>query len=171
LYDFDVLAASERDEIHPGHGLDGGGAIRSAFDALVTEIPRSPALTLAPETAVATAVEAMRARRRSVAIVLRNQRPVGLLTDRDILSRHGVLHGELGSVPVGSVMSPCPQPLRLRDTVATALKQMGARRSWQVPIVCEEGLFLGALDLTDISLWLSDSLTQVSVEAFFAGRA
>jgi len=171
LYEFDVLAASEREEIPPPRGLEAGEAIRSAFDALVIEIPRSPALTLAPETAVATAVEAMRARRRGVAIVLRNQRPIGLLTDRDILSRDGVLHGELRSVPVGSLMSACPEPIRLGDTVATALKKMGARRHGQVPIVCDEGMFLGALDLGDICLWLSDSLTEVSVEALFAGRA
>ncbi len=171
MYEFDVLAAGEREEIPPHGGLDAGGAIRSAFEALVIEIPRSPALTLAPETAVATAVEAMRARRRGVAIVLQNQRPVGLLTDRDILSRDGVLYGELRSVPVGSLMSACPEPIRLRDTVATALKKMGARRHGQVPIVCDEGLFLGALDVGDICLWLSDSLTEVSVEACFAGRA
>lgn len=171
MYDFDVLAVSERDEVPEGGGSETGDVLRAAFDASITEIPRGPALTLAPETAVGTAVEAMRARRRGTAIVLRNQRPVGVLTDRDILSRDGALYGDLRSVPVGSVMSLCPEPLRLHDTVASALKRMGAHRQWHLPIVCDRGLFLGALAATDISLWLGDSLTHVSVEAFFAGRS
>jgi CBS domain-containing protein len=171
VYEFDVLAASEREGISRGDGSETSEAIRSAFDAFVTDIPRGPALTLAPETALGTAVEAMRARRRGSAIVLRNQRPVGVLTDRDILSRDGALYGDLRSVAVGTVMSLCPEPLRLRDTVATALKRMGAHRHWHLPIVCDRDLFLGALDATDICLWLGDSLTHVSVEAFFAGRS
>ena len=55
----------------------------------MTEIPRGPALTLAPETSVATAIESMRQRRRGAAIVVRNQRPLGVVSDRDILSQAG----------------------------------------------------------------------------------
>ena len=171
LYEFDVLAESERDEMPRESLRETGEGIRSAFEAPVMDVPRGPALTLSPETAIATAVETMRARRRGAAIVLRNHRPVGVLTDREVLSRDGVLWGDLRSVPVGSVMSPCPEPLRAHDTVATALKNMCARRQWHLPIVCGRGLFLGSLDVTDLSLWLGDSLTHVSVEAFFAGTS
>jgi hypothetical protein len=46
---------------------------------------------------------------------------------------------------------------------------MCARRQWHLPIVCSRGLFLGALDIADISLWLRDRLTMISVDAAFAG--
>jgi hypothetical protein len=42
---------------------------------------------------------------------------------------------------------------------------MCALRLWHMPIVCARGLFLGALDLTDLSLWLRDRLTSMAVEA------
>jgi hypothetical protein len=34
--------------------------------------------------------------------------------------------------------------------------------------VCGRGLFVGALDVVDLSLWLRDRLTVLSVEAAFA---
>ena len=57
----------------------------------------------------------------------------------------------------------------IRHTVGTALRSMCARRQWHLPIVCSRGLFLGALDIADISLWLRDRLTFLSVDAAFGG--
>ena len=65
-------------------------------------------------------------------------------------------------------MSPCTEPLHETDTVGTALRSMCAQRRWHLPIVCNRGLFLGALDIADISLWLRDRLTLLSVDAVFA---
>ena len=45
---------------------------------------------------------------------------------------------------------------------------MCAQRQWHLPIVCARGLFLGALDIADLSLWLRDRLTMISVDAAFA---
>jgi len=42
---------------------------------------------------------------------------------------------------------------------------MCAHGRWHLPIVCRRGLFLGALDIADISFWLRDRLTLISVEA------
>ena len=44
---------------------------------------------------------------------------------------------------------------------------MCAHRQWHLPIVCARGLFVGALDVTDLVLWLRDRLTLLSVEAAF----
>ena len=49
--------------------------------------------------------------------------------------------------------------------VGQALRKMCAHRQWHLPIVCARGLFLGALDIADLSLWLRDRLTLMSVEA------
>jgi hypothetical protein len=45
---------------------------------------------------------------------------------------------------------------------------MCAQRQWHLPIVCSRGLLLGALDIADISLWLRDRLTLLSVDAAFS---
>jgi CBS domain-containing protein len=147
----------------------GLGAVR--LDERVTDIPRGPALTLAPEAAIATAIEAMRRRRRGAVVIVQNQRPIGVVTDRDILGHERTAIDDLRTLPVSSVMSPCPEPLCETDTVAAALRAMCARRQWHLPIVCSRGLMLGALDIADVSLWLRDRLTIMSVDACFAEAA
>jgi CBS domain-containing protein len=163
MFDFDVLEISDappETDVSEVLGFD-----RVRLDARVTEIPRGPALTLSPETSIATAVESMRRRGRGSAVVVRTQRPLGVVCDRDILARTTGDIDDLRAVPISAVMVACPDPLREDDSVGTALRKMCAHRQWHLPIVCARGLFLGALDLTDLSLWLRDRLTSMAVEA------
>jgi CBS domain-containing protein len=184
MFDFDVLKISEAPDGEtetPGRHEErddgrNSRASREAYgintlrlDVRVTDIPRGPALTLSPEAGIASAIEAMRQRARGAAVVVQNHRPVGVVTDRDILTQACAELDDLRAIPIASVMLPCAEPLRESDTVGTALRSMCAHRQWHMPIVCNRGLFLGALDIADISLWLRDRLTMISVDAAFAG--
>jgi len=165
MFDFDVLKISDVQSNDGGREVFGFEMVR--LDTGVTEIPRGPALTLPPETSIATAIEAMRQRRRGSAIVVRTQRPLGVVCDRDILAQACGDIDDLRAVPISAVMVPCAEPLREDDTVGAALRKMCAHRQWHLPIVCARGLFIGALDIADLSLWLRDRLTMLSVEAAF----
>ena len=175
MFDFDVLKISEAPEAGAEGGDEGGESGRALglstirLDVRVTDIPRGPAVTLSPEAGVATAIEALQRRGRGAAVVVQNHRPVGVVTDRDILTQAGADVDDLRAIQIASIMLPCAEPLRESDTVGTALRNMCARRQWHLPIVCNRGLFLGALDIADISLWLRDRLTWISVDAAFAG--
>src|SRR5215470_7350626 len=96
VFDFDVLKISEAPEAGVDGDGDGEGAVKRTLglstirlDVLVTDIPRGPALTLSPEAGVATAIEALQRRGRGAAVVVQNHRPVGVITDRDILTQAG----------------------------------------------------------------------------------
>jgi CBS domain-containing protein len=185
VFDFDVLKISEGpqgreggdDRTDSAGGGGGGGSnggralgIKTVrLDVRITDIPRGPALTLSPEAGLATAIEAMRQRARGAAVVVQNRRPVGVVTDRDILTQAAADIDDLRVIPIASVMFPCSEPLRESDNVGTALRSMCAQRQWHLPIVCNRGLFLGALDIADISFWLRDRLTMISVDAALAG--
>jgi len=164
MFDFDVLKISEGEPAEDG---DVFGFNMVKMDARVTDIARGPALTLAPETSVATALEAMRQRRRGAAVVVRNHRPLGVVSDRNILSQDDGDINDLRMVSVAAVMTPISEPLRDSDSVGAALRIMCAHQQWHMPIVCSRGLFLGALDIADLSLWLRDRLTLLSVDAAF----
>jgi CBS domain-containing protein len=164
MFDFDVLEISEAP---PDDARDVFGFDRVRLDTGVTEIPRGPALTLSPETSIAATIEAMRRRRRGSAIVVRNHRPIGVVCDRDILAQACGDIDDLRAVPISAVMVLCPDPLGEDDTVGTALRKMCAHRQWHLPIVCGRGLFVGALDIADLSLWLRDRLTLMTVEQAF----
>jgi CBS domain-containing protein len=166
MFDFDVLKISEADE---AENRDVFGFHLVKLDSRVSDLPRGPALTLAPETSVAAAIETMLSRRRGAALVVRNQRPVGVITDRDILAQAGGDIDDLRLVPVETLMNPCAEPLHASDSVGVALRSMCARRQWHMPIVCSRGLLLGALDIADLSLWLRDRLTLISVDTALAG--
>jgi CBS domain-containing protein len=175
MFDFDVREAGEGNRTDPAgrrrfdeRGPAGVGLEAVRLAERVTDIPRGPALTLAPDATIAAAIESMRRRRRGAAVIVRNHRPIGVVTDRDILGHEQAALDDLRTLPVSSVMSPCPEPLTEADTVAGALRAMCGRRQWHLPIVCNRGLMLGALDIADVSLWLRDRLTILSVDACFA---
>jgi CBS domain-containing protein len=169
MFDFDVLKisdppAEDEPELDPREGSS------FALEAPVSEVARGPALTLAPEATVAAAIELMRRRDRSAVVVLRQHRPVGIVSDRAILAQAFSDIDELGGVPLSAVMIPCPAPLREADTVGDVLRRMCALRQWHLPLVCSRGLMLGALDITDLALYLRDRMTLLSIDAALAGR-
>jgi signal-transduction protein with cAMP-binding, CBS, and nucleotidyltransferase domain len=160
MFDFDVLGISETGEPQPDDVLALGTV---HLGAAVGSVPRGPALTLAPEISVAGAIEAMRRSKRGAAVVIRQQRPVGLVTDHDLLTETGA--GDPHEISIVTVMTACHHPLRATDTVGAALRRMCATRQWHQALVCGKGLLLGSIDIADISLWMRDRMTLLSVDA------
>jgi signal-transduction protein with cAMP-binding, CBS, and nucleotidyltransferase domain len=161
MFDFDVRGSDDPDQ---GRSEDVLGLGTVHLGALVGDVPRAPALAIAAELSVGGAIEALRRARRSAAVVVRQQRPIGVVTDRDLLA-HADLDAEGRDVPVASVMTIGPEPLRATDTVGASLRRMCAARQWHLPIVCSRGMLLGSIDIADLMLWLRDRLTLLSVDA------
>jgi CBS domain-containing protein len=158
MFDFDVLGVSELDETPRGAVL-GFGTVH--LDARVGDVARA-ALTLAPETSIGAAVDAVNRSARGAAVIVRNQRPVGVVTSRDLL---GYGTTENRGLSVVAIMTACREPLRASETVGAALRRMCATQLWHLPLVCARGLFLGALDVADLTLWVRDRMTLLSIDA------
>jgi CBS domain-containing protein len=161
MFDFDVRGSSDFEERRTETAL-GLGTVH--LGAAVGDVPRGPVIALAPELTVGGAIEALRRSRRSTAVVVRQQRPLGIVTDRDLLA-HADLDAAGRDVAVANVMTIGPEPLRATDTVGTSLRRMCAARQWHLPIVCGNGLLLGSIDMADLVLWLRDRMTLLSVDA------
>lgn len=160
MFDFDVLGISALDEDHQPAAPPLGIATLT-LNVPITDVPRGPALTLAPETTVAAALEAMRRRSRAAVVVVQGHRPQGVVTDRDIIAH---VRDDRGEAPIETIMAACGSPLRLSDTVGSALLRMCTLRQWHLPLVSDDGLMIGAIDVTDILLWLRDHMTMMSVD-------
>jgi CBS domain-containing protein len=159
MFDFDVLGISE------GPRADDVLALGTVhLSARLAEVSRAPAFALAPEVTVGGAIEAMRRARRGAAVVVRQQRPIGVVTDHDLLSPPDTGR-DPRDLPLVTVMTACRDPLRATDTVGAALRRMCALRQWHLPLVHGEGLLLGSIDIADLSLWLRDKMTLLSVDA------
>jgi CBS domain-containing protein len=161
MFDFDVLGMGER-ETPADDDVLALGTVH--MGARVAEVQRVPALVIAPEVTVAGAIEALRRARRGAAVVVRQQRPIGIVTDHDLLAPPETGTDPL-ALPVVAVMTACREPLRPTDTVGAALRRMCALRLWHLPLVSSDGLMLGSLDISDLSLWLRDRMTLLSVDA------
>jgi len=158
MFDFDVLGISVADEPRPDDAL----ALDTVhLDVPVGEVARGPAVVLAPEISVGGAIAALRRSRHGAAVVVREQRPVGVVTDHDLLAHASAAN----DVAVVSVMSTCREPLRATASVGASLRRMCETRQWHQPLVCERGLLVGAIDLVDLMLWLRDRMTLLSVDA------
>jgi signal-transduction protein with cAMP-binding, CBS, and nucleotidyltransferase domain len=162
MFDFDVRGSDDPEERPGSQDVLGLGTVH--LGAPVGGVARAPALVIAPEMSVGGAIEALRRARRGAAIVARHQRPLGVITDRDLLA-HADLDVEGRDVAVASVMTIGADPLHPTDTVGASLRRMCAARQWHLPIACSRGLLLGSIDIADLMMWLRDRMTLLSVDA------
>lgn len=124
---------------------------------------RKTVAIIQPTQSVAEAAEAMRDRHVGALVVVQGElRPVGMLTDRDIVTRVVAERKDPKAVSVGEVMSPEPAIAHVDDTLDRALftlREQGVRR---LPIVDEQGRVAGLVSLDDVLVLLSGELDQAA---------
>lgn len=90
------------------------------------------------------------------------QKPIGVITDRDIVVAVVARETDPRSLRVGDVMSPEPLVVNEEFSIGAALREMrriGVRR---VPVVGSGGGLVGVLSLDDILGSLSEELLDVA---------
>lgn len=112
-------------------------------------------ITLSPTDPVRDAVEAMVHERVGVVCVCDPLgRPVGVVTDRDVVTRGCYKRLPLDREPVGSVMTPNPLICGPEDDMDEVELQMERRGVGRV-LVADEGKLVGLITLAEI--WHSES--------------
>ncbi len=125
-------------------------------------------VTINPFDDLAVAAETMRKHHVGYLIVVEpmlsegGMRPVGVLTDRDIVISVVAAEADARVLRVGDVMTREPVTARDGDTVDSALaamRRIGVRR---LPVVDSLGRLIGVLALDDVLDSLADQLGQVT---------
>ncbi|MCI0571669.1 MAG: CBS domain-containing protein [Myxococcaceae bacterium] len=120
---------------------------------------RKPVALVLPEQSAAEAAEAMRDRHVGALVVVREDlRPVGIVTDRDIVTRVVAERKDPAAVPVADVMSRDVALARTNDRLDEAVFLMRKRGVRRLPIVDEQGCVAGVVALDDILVLLSAEL-------------
>ncbi|PKL74428.1 MAG: hypothetical protein CVV27_20550 [Candidatus Melainabacteria bacterium HGW-Melainabacteria-1] len=129
------------------------------FTALSAETVRSlkpvTPITLEPNDAVAEAIKIMQEKRIGAIVIVEDSRPVGIFTERDVLSK---VVGKLSDLRAGRIkdyMTPNPICLRLDDWIAYALNQMTVGGFRHIPIVDLYGHLSGIISVRDIAEFLA----------------
>jgi CBS domain-containing protein len=124
---------------------------------------RKTVAIIQPTQSIAEAAEAMRDRHVGALVVVQEDlRPVGLLTDRDIVTRVVAVRKDATATTVSDVMSAKPVVARVEDSLDRtlfAMRQEGVRR---LPIVDGQGRVVGLVSLDDVLVLLSAELDQTA---------
>jgi len=125
---------------------------RAVVEAHVQDVTTSPPVTLPADATVAKAIETMRKKKVGAVMVVAKKRPrklVGILTERDLLQRVLARKG-YGRLTLEKVMTPAPETLRPKDSLAYALNKMSVGRFRHVPLVDERQVPVGMLSIRDV---------------------
>jgi CBS domain-containing protein len=94
-------------------------------------------------------------------IVVRDQRPIGVITDRDLAVRVVAEGRDPAATPASAVVTYAPRVIREDDGIETAvgiMRNYGVRR---LPLVDEGGILTGIVTADDLVLLLGSELSQL----------
>ncbi len=127
----------------------------------LSQSPGFPAAvhTAPPEVSVYDAARIMHWRKVGVVVVVRHHRPVGIVTDRDIVRGQVALGKDLGSLTVREVMTGDPIAALETSGIGETVERMRLGRVRRAPVVNERGDLVGIVSLamltTHGAAWLS----------------
>jgi CBS domain-containing protein len=136
---------------------------RRAFDAALvaerlSEIPVREALVMAAAASVTDAMRAMQREHRGCVLVTDDgtklSKLVGIFTERDVLLRIVDRGKNPATLPLSEVMTPEPEVLSVKSTVAYALNKMTVGGFRHVPVVDEEHRPAFVVSVRDIAEFL-----------------
>jgi CBS domain-containing protein len=128
----------------------------------IESLLRRPVCTLPPEATCQEAAQVLRDERVGCVVVAEDERPLGIVTDRDLVLRVMAAGREPGKTPLREVMSAEPVFLtkeRGFDQLLATMRQQGVRR---VPVVDEAGRLEGVVSFDDLLPLLSDQLGELA---------
>ena len=115
-----------------------------------------------PEESVRSAARRMVGRRVGTLIVTdTSRRPIGLVTDRDLVARV-LAEGMSGDeTPVAEVMTRAPATVDEETPIERALMLMRAHAVRRLPVVGGDGVLIGLVSLDDILSLLAEEFREI----------
>jgi CBS domain-containing protein len=117
--------------------------------------------TASYDESVADAARRMRDRQVGSLIVVDEQRPVGIITDRDLTVRVLAAGIDPRLTRVSEAMTPSPTTIREDDSIEAALGYMRAGRFRRLPVVGRDGRVIGILALDDVLELVAQELADI----------
>jgi CBS domain-containing protein len=147
--DDEELARSVEDRKH--RVLDG-----EIFREPVTVLGSRTPVCIAEAATVEAAIEQMREHRIGCLLVTRDDRLVGVFTERDVLYRVVAERCDIRATTVGSVMTPDPESLPADAEIAWAVNRMSFGGYRHVPLVDAEQRPVGIVSVKDVVSYLAE---------------
>lgn len=115
-----------------------------------------------PEEPLRSAVVEMTTRHVGALVIVQTEqtrvRPIGILTDRDVVRGQVLLNKDLSSLTVREVMTSDPLTIAEDSAIAEAIERLRTRGVRRAPVVNERGDLVGIVSLDDLLPILAEEL-------------
>jgi CBS domain-containing protein len=115
-------------------------------------------VTATPETSARTLAILMRDRHVGAVVITEKDRPVGIVTDRDLVCRLMAPERDPLTVLARDVMTPDPLTAREGTPLREAIEEMRARGIRRLPVVDEKGRLVNIHTLDDMLVVLGEEI-------------
>jgi CBS domain-containing protein len=129
---------------------------------MLGKIYTKPVITASTQMSVSQAADAMRKKNVGALVVVNAGRPVGMLTDRDIVVDVLARGLDPESTPVGDVMHKKPVTIRDNLGVFDAIKTLAKTGVRRLPVVGKTGLLVGVITLDDLFVLLGNEMGHMA---------
>jgi len=117
---------------------------------LVRDIMTKPVVTISENRSAKYAGELMKKTRKGALVVVRKGKPVGIITDSDLIRKIVAKNVKPSSVKVKDIMSKPLVVVRPDDSIVEATRKMKRSNIKRLPVI-ENGKLVGMISLTDIA--------------------
>jgi CBS domain-containing protein len=132
----------------------------------IGELCKSPVFVAYPDQALAVAARAMRAQDVGALVVIARgdpeQRPLGILTDRDIVRGQVNQFADLRCLAVSDVMTREPLCIGADAELGEAIATLASRAVRRAPVIDGAGTLIGIVTLDDLLPAIAQQLTELA---------
>ena len=122
----------------------------------VEDLARSDVVTATEETAVSEIAQQMADETVGSVVIVDDQTPVGIVTDRDLALRCVAEESEIGDQTAGNVMSENLETIQQDAGFFEAVDVMSESGIRRLPVTDEDGDLVGILTTDDLTTLLAD---------------
>lgn len=139
----------------------------------IERLAREDVVSVGPDAFVREIAEAMFDRSVGSVVVVEDDEPVGIVTDRDLavelLAEDGPVNlfeadVNIGEITAADVMTTDPLVVDTDDELPRVLHHMDEAHARRIPVVDDEGALVGILALDDVMVHLAGESTHVSAQ-------
>ncbi len=123
---------------------------RSLMEDTVGQFCSGKPLVIGPNATLGEAIRAMMGPGIGALLIVNDQgKLVGIISERDLLTRVVGFHADYGKLPVEQFMTPDPETVAVTDSLAFALHKMDIGGYRHLPVV-KDGKPLGVISVRDM---------------------
>jgi CBS domain-containing protein len=123
---------------------------------------RTDVITVGPETPLRTIASLMEDENVGSVVVVEEEKPVGIVTDRDLALRAFVNQMDPEATPVRDIMSPDPIVLEAGMGLFEAMEFMRGKGVRRMPVVDENGMLRGIITVDDVIRLIVEELSCIA---------